>query len=136
MKKKTKDIIYIPGQDMWSEHFPTPGKLRPSNFGHMFCEPNSQYNKLLRTQNKLKTEKEMITIYHILKAIGAIYITYQLIQNEKRYTKYKESHHPTKRRKYIFILEQILWILNLIAYYIILHIIQYHYPTKQIKTKS
>ena len=68
----------------------------------------------------------MITIYHILKAIGAIYITYQLIQNEKRYTKYKESHHPTKRRKYIFILEQLLWILNLIAYYIILHIIQYY----------
>lgn len=41
----------------------------------------------------------MITIYHILKAIGAIYITYQLIQNEKRYTKYK-STHPTKQNKY------------------------------------
>ena len=68
----------------------------------------------------------MITIYHILKVIGAIYIIYQLIQNEKRYTKYKASHTPTKRRKYLFIYEQILWILNLIAYYIILHIIQYH----------
>lgn len=33
---KKKDIIYIPGQDKWSEHFPTPGKLRPSNFGHIF----------------------------------------------------------------------------------------------------
>lgn len=54
MKKKNKDIIYIPGQDTWSEHFPTPGKLRPSNFGHRFCEPNSQFNKLLRTQNKQK----------------------------------------------------------------------------------
>lgn len=68
----------------------------------------------------------MITIYHILKAIGAIYITYQLIQNEKRYTKYKSTHPTTKRRKYLFILEQLLWILNLIAYYIILHIIQYY----------
>lgn len=58
MKKKTKDIIYIPGQDMWSEHFPTPGKLRPSNFGYMFCEPNSQFNKLLRTQNKLKQKRK------------------------------------------------------------------------------
>lgn len=42
----------------WSEHFPTPGKLRPSNFGHMFCEPNSQFNKLLRTQNKLKSKRK------------------------------------------------------------------------------
>lgn len=56
--KSIKDIIYIPGQDTWSEHFPTPGKLRPSNFGHMFCEPNSQFNKLLRTQNKLKQKRK------------------------------------------------------------------------------
>lgn len=58
MKKKNKDIIYIPGQDTWSEHFPTPGKLRPSNFGHMFCDPNSQFNKHLRTQNKLKQKRK------------------------------------------------------------------------------
>lgn len=58
MKKKSKDIPYIPHQDIWSEHFPTPGKLRPSNFGHMFCEPNSQYNQLLRTQNNLKKNKQ------------------------------------------------------------------------------
>lgn len=30
------DSETIPGQDKWSEHFPTPGKLRPSNFGHIF----------------------------------------------------------------------------------------------------
>ena len=58
MKKKPKNPVYIPGQDKWSEHVPTPGKLRPSNFGHMFCEPNSQYNKLLRTQNKLKQKRK------------------------------------------------------------------------------
>lgn len=57
MKKKPKNPVYIPGQDKWSEHFPTPGKLRSSNFGHMF-EPNSQYNKLLRTQNKLKQKRK------------------------------------------------------------------------------
>lgn len=56
--KKNKDIIYIPGQETRSEHFPTPGKLRPSNFGHMFCEPNSQFNKLLRTPNKLKSKRK------------------------------------------------------------------------------
>ena len=33
-------------------------KLNPSNFGHMFCEPNSQFNKLLRTQNKLKQKRK------------------------------------------------------------------------------
>lgn len=58
MKKKPKNPVYIPGQDKWSERFPTPGKLRPSNFGYMFCEPNSQYNKLLRTQNKLKQKRK------------------------------------------------------------------------------
>lgn len=27
-------------------------------FGHMLCEPNSQFNKLLRTQNKLKPKQK------------------------------------------------------------------------------
>lgn len=52
MKKKNKDIIYIPGQDTWSEHFPTPGKLRPSNFGDI-CSvnltPNSTSSSVPRT---------------------------------------------------------------------------------------
>lgn len=55
---KKKDIIYIPGQDKWSEHFPTPGKLRPSNFGHIFGDTQSQFNKLLRTQQKLRNKKK------------------------------------------------------------------------------
>lgn len=54
---KKKDIIYIPGQDKWSEHFPTPGKLRPSNL-HIFCDTQSQFNKLLRTQQKLRNKKK------------------------------------------------------------------------------
>lgn len=52
---KKKDIIYIPGQDIWSEHFPTPGKPKPHNF---FSDPQAQYNKLLRTQQKLKNKKK------------------------------------------------------------------------------
>ena len=55
---KKKDPIYIPHQDIWSEHFPTPGKLKPSNFGHLFCDPQAQYNKLLRTQQKLRNKKK------------------------------------------------------------------------------
>ena len=43
-----KNPIYIPGQDKWSEHFPTPGKLSPGNFGHLFCNPSSDFNNLLR----------------------------------------------------------------------------------------
>lgn len=55
---KKKDLIYIPGQDKWSEHFPTPGKLRPSNFGHIFGDTQAQFNKLLRTQQKLRNKKK------------------------------------------------------------------------------
>lgn len=58
MKKKNRDIPYIPGQDKWSEHFPTPGKQNPSNFGIQFTNADSQYNKLLRTQNKLKQKRK------------------------------------------------------------------------------
>lgn len=58
MKKKSKNPVYIPGQDKWSEHFPTPGKVNPTNFGYRFADPSSQYNKLLRTQNKLKQKRK------------------------------------------------------------------------------
>lgn len=56
--KRNKNPIYIPGQDKWSEHFPTPGKLSPNNFGHLYCNPNSDFNNLLRTQNKLKQKRK------------------------------------------------------------------------------
>lgn len=54
MKKKTKDIIYIPGQDKWNEHFPTPGKLRPN----YYTDSGATFNKHLRTQNKLKQKRK------------------------------------------------------------------------------
>lgn len=31
MKKKSKNQVYIPHQDKWNEHFPTPGKPNPKN---------------------------------------------------------------------------------------------------------
>lgn len=31
MKKKSKNQVYIPHQDKWNEHFPTPGKPNPTN---------------------------------------------------------------------------------------------------------
>lgn len=47
---KKKDLIYIPHQDTWTEHFPNPG----SNIR----DPQAQYNKLLRTQQKLRNKKK------------------------------------------------------------------------------
>lgn len=58
MKKKPKNPIYIPGQDKWSEHFPTPGKLSSHNFGYLLCNPNSDFNRLLRIQNKQRQKKK------------------------------------------------------------------------------
>lgn len=58
MKKKNKDIPYIPHQDTWTETFPNPGKINGSGLGFRFADPDSQYNKLLRTQNKLKSKRK------------------------------------------------------------------------------
>lgn len=51
-----KDLIYIPHQDRWNEHFPNPG----SNKKYL-SDPQAQYaqyNKLLRTQQKLRNKKK------------------------------------------------------------------------------
>lgn len=51
---KKKDLIYIPHQDRWNEHFPNPG----SNKKLYLSDPQAQYNKLLRTQQKLRNKKK------------------------------------------------------------------------------
>lgn len=51
---KKKDLIYIPHQDTWTERFPNPG----SNKNVYLSDPQAQYNKLLRTQQKLKNKKK------------------------------------------------------------------------------
>lgn len=50
MKKKSKNQVYIPHQDKWNEHFPTPGKPNPN----YYTDSGATFNKHLRTQNKLK----------------------------------------------------------------------------------
>lgn len=54
MKKKSKNQVYIPHQDKWNEHFPTPGKPNPN----YYTDVGATFNKHLRTQNKLKQKRK------------------------------------------------------------------------------
>lgn len=54
---KKKDLIYIPHQDTWTEHFPNPGSNKNGNNLYL-SDPQAQYNKLLRTQQKLRNKKK------------------------------------------------------------------------------
>ena len=62
MKKKSKNQVYIPHQDKWNEHFPTPGKPNPN----YYTDSGAIFNKHLRTQNKQKY------IYLILQGLQII----------------------------------------------------------------
>lgn len=54
---KKKDLIYIPHQDTWTERFPNPGSNK-NDYTLYLSDPQAQYNKLLRTQQKLKNKKK------------------------------------------------------------------------------
>lgn len=54
---KKKDLIYIPHQDTWTEHFPNPGSNK-KDYTLYLSDPQVQYNKLLRTQQKLRNKKK------------------------------------------------------------------------------
>ena len=54
---KKKDLIYIPHQDTWTEHFPNPGSNK-NDYTLYLRDPQAQYNKLLRTQQKLRNKKK------------------------------------------------------------------------------
>ncbi len=54
---KKKDLIYIPHQDTWTEHFPNPGSNK-NDYTLYLIDPQAQYNKLLRTQQKLRNKKK------------------------------------------------------------------------------
>ena len=43
---KKKDLIYIPHQDTWTEHFPNPGSNK-KDYTLYLSDPQAQYNKLL-----------------------------------------------------------------------------------------
>lgn len=60
---KKKDLIYIPHQDTWTEHFPNPGSNK-NDYTLYLSDPQAQYNKLLRTQQKLKTKKNEHYLSH------------------------------------------------------------------------
>lgn len=59
---KKKDLIYIPHQDTWTERFPNPGSNK-NDYTLYLSDPQAQYNKLLRTQQKLKKPKR--NEYHL-----------------------------------------------------------------------
>ena len=50
--KESKNQVYIPHQDKWNEHCPTPGKPNPN----YYTDSGATFNKHLRTQNKLKSK--------------------------------------------------------------------------------
>lgn len=54
---KKKDPIYIPHQDTWTEHFPNPGSNK-NDYTLYLSDPQAQYNKFLRTQQKLRNKKK------------------------------------------------------------------------------
>ena len=54
---KKKDPIYIPHQDTWPERFPNPGSNK-NDYTLCLSDPQAQYNKLLRTQQKLRNKKK------------------------------------------------------------------------------
>lgn len=62
-----KDLIYIPHQDRWNEHFPNPGSNK-KDYTLYLSDPQAQYNKLLRTQQKLRNKK-----YHIIYPIPQVH---------------------------------------------------------------
>jgi hypothetical protein len=57
MKKKSKNQVYIPHQDTWTERFPNPGSNK-KDYTLYLSDPQAQYNKLLRTQQKLRNKKK------------------------------------------------------------------------------
>lgn len=54
---KKKDLIYIPHQDTWTERFPNPGSNK-NDYTLYPSDPQAQYNKLPRTQQKLRNKKK------------------------------------------------------------------------------
>lgn len=86
-------------QDTWTEHFPNPGSNK-NDYTLYLSDPQAQYNKLLRTQQKLRNQKEMNILYHIIRIILSVGTILILIRNEKIYQAYKYTH-PTNKIRYI-----------------------------------
>lgn len=104
MKKKPKNQVYIPHQDKWNEHFPTPGKPNPN----YYTDSGAIFNKHLRTPKQIKTEKEMKTLL-LIPVI--LYTWLSLTYRDKIY---HQIPNPTNKQKYIYIILQGLQIILLI----------------------
>lgn len=51
---KKKDLIYIPHQDTWTEHFPNPGSNK-KDYTLYLSDPQAQYNKVHNITNPIYT---------------------------------------------------------------------------------
>lgn len=63
MKKKTKNQVYIPHQDKWNEHFPTPGKQTKSQLLHRLrcnLQQAPTYPKQIKIQTEMKKNQLLI----------------------------------------------------------------------------
>lgn len=49
--------LRYPNQDTWTERFPNPGSNK-NDYTLYLSDPQAQYNKLLRTQQKLRNKKK------------------------------------------------------------------------------
>lgn len=103
MKKKSKNQIYIPHQDKWNEHFPTPGKPNPQLLHGLRC--NLQQAPTYPKQ--IKTEKEMKTLL-LIPVI--LYTWLSLTYRDKIY---HQIPSPTNKQKYIYLILQGLQIIPL-----------------------
>lgn len=55
--EELKPYLRYPHQDTWTEHFPNPGSNK-NDYTLYLSDPQAQYNKLLRTQQKLRNKKK------------------------------------------------------------------------------
>lgn len=60
---KKKDLIYIPHQDTWTEHFPNAGGNK-NDYTLYLSDPQALYNKLLRAQQKLRNKRNEYPLSH------------------------------------------------------------------------
>ena len=63
---KKKDLIYIPHQDTWTEHFPNPGSNK-KDYTLYFSDPQAQYNIQEINNNHLHSQHIRLKLREILE---------------------------------------------------------------------
>lgn len=112
MKKKSKNQVYIPHQDKWNEHFPTPGKPNPNYYTDsgaiLLHRLRCNLQQAPTYPKQIKTEKEMKTLL-LIPVI--LYTWLSLTYRDKIY---HQIPNPTNQQKYIYLILQCLQIILLI----------------------